>query len=94
MCSDLLSYFCIDVDLMYHEVWKVNLHLLHLLFCFQMYNIYIKRAAEIYGITHTRSIYEKAIEVLPNEQARWVFCTSLHGMTFPLQNTLSGLIQI
>ena len=35
-----------------------------------MYNIYIKRAAEIYGITHTRSIYEKAIEVLPNEHAR------------------------
>lgn len=28
-----------------------------------MYNIYIKRAAEIYGVTHTRSIYEKAIEV-------------------------------
>lgn len=36
----------------------------------EMYNIYIKRAAEIYGITHTRSIYEKSIEVLPNEHAR------------------------
>lgn len=30
---------------------------------YDMYNIYIKRAAEIYGVTHTRSIYEKAIEV-------------------------------
>lgn len=29
-----------------------------------MFNIYIKRAAEIYGVTHTRSIYQKAIEVL------------------------------
>ncbi|XP_043362222.1 pre-mRNA-splicing factor SYF1 isoform X3 [Dermochelys coriacea] len=32
---------------------------------YEMYNIYIKRAAEIYGVTHTRSIYEKAIESLP-----------------------------
>lgn len=29
----------------------------------QMFNIYIKRAAEIYGVTHTRAIYQKAIEV-------------------------------
>lgn len=29
----------------------------------EMFNIYIKRAAEIYGVTHTRSIYQKAIEV-------------------------------
>lgn len=28
-----------------------------------MFNIYIKRAAEIYGVTHTRAIYQKAIEV-------------------------------
>uniref|UniRef100_A0A8C3C600 Suppressor of forked domain-containing protein n=1 Tax=Cairina moschata TaxID=8855 RepID=A0A8C3C600_CAIMO len=28
-----------------------------------MFNIYIKRAAELYGVTHTRPIYEKAIEV-------------------------------
>lgn len=27
-----------------------------------MFNIYIKRAAEIYGVTYTRSIYQKAIE--------------------------------
>uniref|UniRef100_V9KGE2 Pre-mRNA-splicing factor SYF1 n=2 Tax=Callorhinchus milii TaxID=7868 RepID=V9KGE2_CALMI len=37
---------------------------------YEMYNIYIKRAAEIYGVTHTRSIYEKAIEVLSDEPAR------------------------
>lgn len=29
-----------------------------------MFNIYIKRAAEIYGVTYTREIYQKAIEVL------------------------------
>lgn len=28
-----------------------------------MFNIYIKRAAELYGVTHTRPIYQKAIEV-------------------------------
>ena len=37
---------------------------------FQMFNIYIKRAAEIYGVTHTRAIYEQAIEVLNDEQSR------------------------
>ncbi|XP_050403094.1 pre-mRNA-splicing factor SYF1 [Patella vulgata] len=37
---------------------------------YEMYNIYIKKAAEIYGVTHTRSIYEKAIEVLDNHQSR------------------------
>ena len=37
-----------------------------------MFNLYIKQAAEIFGVTHTREIYEKAIEVLPDEQARWV----------------------
>lgn len=31
----------------------------------QMFNIYIKRAAEIYGVTYTRAIYQKAIEVHP-----------------------------
>ena len=30
---------------------------------YDMFNIYIKRAAEIYGVTHTRSIYQKALEV-------------------------------
>ncbi|XP_059588408.1 pre-mRNA-splicing factor SYF1 isoform X2 [Alligator mississippiensis] len=37
---------------------------------YDMFNIYIKRAAEIYGVTHTRPIYEKAIEVLSDEPAR------------------------
>jgi len=35
-----------------------------------MFNLYIKQAAEIFGVTHTREIYEKAIEVLPDEQSR------------------------
>lgn len=38
----------------------------------QMFAIYIKRAAEAFGITHTREIYEKAIEVLPNDGARYI----------------------
>lgn len=37
-----------------------------------MYNIYIKRAAELFGITHTREIYEKAIEKLKDHHARYV----------------------
>lgn len=37
---------------------------------YDMFNIYIKRAAEIYGVTHTRAIYEKAIEQLHEEPAR------------------------
>uniref|UniRef100_A0A2K5JW01 Pre-mRNA-splicing factor SYF1 n=1 Tax=Colobus angolensis palliatus TaxID=336983 RepID=A0A2K5JW01_COLAP len=37
---------------------------------YDMFNIYIKRAAEIYGVTHTRGIYQKAIEVLSDEHAR------------------------
>ncbi len=39
----------------------------------QLFNIYLKRAAEAFGITHTREIYEKAIEVLPDEAARFNF---------------------
>ena len=35
-----------------------------------MYNIYIKRAAEIYGVTKTREIYQKAIDDLPDDQTR------------------------
>lgn len=37
---------------------------------FDMFNIYIKKAAEIYGIPRTRQIYQKAIEVLPEETSR------------------------
>lgn len=36
----------------------------------QVFNIYIKRVAEVYGVTHTRPIYEKAIEVLAEDKAR------------------------
>ncbi|CAK8697921.1 unnamed protein product [Clavelina lepadiformis] len=36
----------------------------------EMFNIYIRRAAELYGVTHTRPIYEKAIELLPDDHAR------------------------
>ncbi|XP_044761023.1 pre-mRNA-splicing factor syf1 homolog [Coccinella septempunctata] len=35
---------------------------------FDVFNIYLKRAAEIYGISKTRQIYEKAIEVLPEDK--------------------------
>lgn len=35
-----------------------------------MYNIYVKRAAEIYGVTQTRAIYEKAISTLTEDPAR------------------------
>lgn len=48
---------------------NVNEVLLNVL-SLQMFNLYIKQAAEIFGVTHTREIYEKAIEVLPNEQSR------------------------
>ncbi|KAF2879813.1 hypothetical protein ILUMI_26340 [Ignelater luminosus] len=37
---------------------------------FDIFNIYIKKAAEIYGIPKTRQIYEKAIEVLPEDKTR------------------------
>merc|ERR1719187_82978 len=36
----------------------------------EMFNIYIRRAAELYGVTHTRPIYEKAVEVLPTHHAK------------------------
>ena len=36
---------------------------------FDMFNIFIRKAAEMFGVTHTRQIYEKAIEVLPDSQA-------------------------
>ncbi|KAK2704962.1 pre-mRNA-splicing factor syf1 homolog isoform X2 [Artemia franciscana] len=37
---------------------------------FEMYNIYIKKAADMYGVTKTRPIYEKAIEQLNETQSR------------------------
>lgn len=37
---------------------------------FEVFNIYIKRAAEIYGVPKTRQIYEKAIDILPEDKTR------------------------
>jgi pre-mRNA-splicing factor SYF1 len=37
---------------------------------FEIFNIYLRKAAEIYGVTRTRQIYEKAIEVLTEGEAR------------------------
>lgn len=37
---------------------------------FELFNIYIKKAAEIYGVPKTRQIYEKAIEVLSEDNTR------------------------
>lgn len=37
---------------------------------FDLFNLYIKKAAEIYGIPRTRPIYEKAIEMLPEAKSR------------------------
>ncbi|XP_054282324.1 pre-mRNA-splicing factor syf1 homolog [Macrosteles quadrilineatus] len=37
---------------------------------FELFNIYIKKAADIYGVPRTRQIYEKAIEVLQEENCR------------------------
>jgi len=37
---------------------------------FEVFNIYLRKAAEIYGVTRTRQIYEKAIEVLGESESR------------------------
>lgn len=44
-----------------------------------MFNIYIKKAAEIYGLPRTRQIFEKAIETLSEENAREM-CTRFAEM--------------
>jgi hypothetical protein len=36
----------------------------------QIYNVYIKKAMEFYGITKTRPIFEAAIEKLPEDRSR------------------------
>jgi pre-mRNA-splicing factor SYF1 len=36
---------------------------------FEMFNIYIKRASDAFGVVYTRQIYEKAIEQLPDDHA-------------------------
>ncbi|CAJ0961627.1 unnamed protein product, partial [Mesorhabditis belari] len=35
-----------------------------------MFNIYLKKATDIYGVTSTRPIYERAIEMLPEKKSR------------------------
>lgn len=37
---------------------------------FELFNIYIKKASELFGITYTRQIYEIAIAELPDDEAR------------------------
>ncbi|TKR81150.1 hypothetical protein L596_015075 [Steinernema carpocapsae] len=37
---------------------------------YSMFNIYIKKAMQMFGVTNTRSIYEKAIESLPEDDSR------------------------
>lgn len=37
-----------------------------------IYNVYISKAAEYYGVTKTRPIYTEAIEKLPEDKARCV----------------------
>ena len=34
---------------------------------YELYLLYISKVAETYGVTHTREIYERAIESLPDE---------------------------
>ena len=46
-----------------------------------MYNIYLRKAAEIYGVTRTRQIYEKAIETLKEADSRDM-C-----IRFPIKNS-------
>ena len=36
----------------------------------EVWQLYIKRASEVFGVTHTRAIYERAIESLPDNGAR------------------------
>ena len=35
-----------------------------------MFNVYLRKASEIYGVTRTRQIYQKAIELLDDKEAR------------------------
>ena len=37
---------------------------------FAVFNIYLRKGAEIYGVTRTRQIYENAIELLEDREAR------------------------
>jgi hypothetical protein len=46
------------------------------MFPVQMFNIYIKRASDAFGVVYTRQIYEKAIEQLPDDHAVYHLLTS------------------
>ncbi|CAG2107967.1 unnamed protein product [Medioppia subpectinata] len=37
---------------------------------FDLFNVFIRKAAQMFGVTHTRQIYEKAIDVLSDSQAQ------------------------
>lgn len=37
---------------------------------YEMYNIYIQQVASMKGVTATREIFEKAIEVLPDDKVK------------------------
>ena len=53
-----------------HVIYICKSHDYHVIPLLQMFTIYIKRAADVFGITNTREIYEKAIEVLEDKHAR------------------------
>jgi len=53
---------------------------------YQMYNIYIQKAAALYGVTKTRPIFETAMESLPDTDARQM------GMRFAELETKLGEI--
>ena len=55
---------CLNVSIVLYSIYNL------LCFCLQLFNIYIKKAAEIYGVPKTRQIYEKAIELLSEDNTR------------------------
>ena len=56
----------------------------------QMFTIYLKRAAEAFGVTHTREIYEKAIEILPDKGARYDYTLCRAASKDPLSYRIAG----
>jgi hypothetical protein len=59
-----------------------------------MFIIYLKRAAEAFGVTHTREIYEKAIEVLPDKGARYKNALTLLHVLLPTNTVYMYIGQI
>ena len=55
---------------------------------YELYLLYIKKAEEFFGVTKTREIYEKAIEELPDMQARYRFRNSQRCSIFLRQPSL------